>query len=240
MKTFRFLLVLLMVPSLLLVSCKKDKDEPEVPEYKQPLAASRTEVVVIPEGLQAKADEGDLNASIAVMYMGMANAISSFGSSFTVPTDAQIEGKKGSSVVYHWSYGGYSYWMTFTEYADKYTWEYEYEFPNYPRFTYILAEEMKDGKSGGWTIYDPENSAETIWTYTWSVNSSNTFTADLTWNAGENETSSFNVVANANNSGSFKFYEVSVLQAEVNWNADGSGTFWLIGPPAFSGSWTAK
>lgn len=239
MKKISFALMILLVAGLFQVSCKKDNDEPEGPVYKQPTAAARGEIVTIPDGLEAKSEAGDMNAMIAVTYMELANAISQFSASFTIPEEAMEEGKKGGSKVYSWSYNGYSYWMTYSELADKYTWKYEWEFPGQSRFTYIYAEEMKDGKSGSWNIYSPEGTNEEVWDYTWSVNSSDTFTASLEWHEGET-ISSFDVVANANNSGSFKYYIETVLNTEVMWNADGSGsyTFYQEGGN-ITGSWTS-
>ena len=245
MRKLRLLLMVILVPAFFLVSCKKDDDKPEGVEYKQPSAASRGEVVTIPEGLQARAELGtDFGATIAVSYMSLANAISSFSSSFAIPGNAVEESKKGSTKVYHWSGGGYSYWMTYEELADKYTWTYDWEIPGTPRFTYIAAEEQKDAKKGKWTIYNPESTSDFIWEYNWMINASNTFIASLIWDEdeGDEERSSFDVVSNADKSGSFKYFDASVLRADIEWNADGSGTYWIGGDGGgdISGSWTAK
>ena len=240
MKKIRFIWMVLLIPSLIMVSCKKD-EENKVPIYKQPTAASRGDVVTIPDGLQARSDAGDINSLIAVSYMGLANAISNFSSNFIIPEGAQIQGKKSGSTVYYWTYQGYSYWMTYTELADKYTWEYDWEVPGQARFTYISAEELKTGKSGSWTIYNSESTSDFVWTYGWSINTSETFTANLVWNEGGTEESSFNVVSKADNSGSFKYYIATVLNAEILWNTDGSGTYTFFGEGGNqTGSWTAK
>lgn len=238
MRKAKFLLLVLLVPTFLAVSCKKDDPAP-TPTYMEPSSASMTEVVAVPTGLEAKANT-DPGASMAVTYMGLANFFSSFGSSFTVPEGAQVEGKKGGSTVYFWSYGGLSYWMTYTVLADKYTWKYEYEFPDHPRFTYIYAEEAINKKSGNWAIYDPDQPVNDIWTYDWNINSSGTFTANLDWSDGDS-VSKFEVVSNTNGSGTFKYYVSSVLQALIVWNADGSGTYTFYGElDMYSGVWTSK
>jgi len=238
MKKSSLILAAVFIAVLFQTSCKKE-EEP-TPTYKEPTIASRTEIVSIPEGLEAKAST-DPNAAVAVIYMGLANAISSFGSSFTVPEDAEWEKKKSGSRIYYWSYYGYSYWMTYSELTDRYTWTYDWEFPGAERFTYISAEEAKTGKNGSWTIFDPEAPSQYVWTYDWSINSSNAFIASLEWMDNDEE-SSFDVVSNANNSGSFKYFIGSVLNADILWNADGSGTYWIAGdgPAGISGSWTAK
>ena len=243
MKKSGLFLMVFLVPLLLQVSCKKEETPPPAPTYKTPTAAARSEIVVIPDALKAKADAGeDIGAVIAVSYMGLANAISGFSTSFEVPEGAEIQGKKSGSTVYFWTYGGgYSYWMTYEELSDKYTWKYEWQFPDSPRFTYISAEEAKNGKNGSWTIYNPETPSSYIWTYNWSINAINSFIASLMWNEGES-LASFDVVGNTDNSGSFKYYIASVLKADILWNADGSGTYWIYGDGGsdLAGSWTAK
>jgi len=240
MKKAKLFLLVLLLPALIQVSCKKDDDTPETPTYREPTAASRTEIVSIPAGLEAKAEStDDIGADLAVFYMGLANALSGFSTSFAVPEGATIQGKKNGSTVYFWTYGGYSSWMTYTELSDKYTWKYEYEFPNHPRFTWISAEEAKNGKSGSWTIFNQETPSEFLWTYDWSVSLVNVFTASLVLNDGSSE-SSFDVVSGPDNSGSFKYYIASVLKADIIWMGNGSGTYWIDSQPDISGSWTAN
>jgi hypothetical protein len=243
MKKARFFLLALLVPALIQVSCKKDDPPaaPATPTYKAPVSATMGDVVPIPVGLETKANTNtDLGASFAVTYMGMANGLSSFGGMFSVPEGTPIQSKKSGPSVYYWSYGEYSHWMTYSDLGDNYTWKYEYEFPGHPRFTYISAEELKTGKGGNWKIYNIEIPTQDTWTYTWSINSSNTFTASLVLNDGSSQ-DKFDVVSNANNSGSFKYYVASVLYAEVIWNSNGSGSYTFYGDMAsYSGTWTAK
>jgi hypothetical protein len=242
MRSLRFLLLLMIIPALFQISCKKDEDKSETLTYKEPVAASRSEVVTIPASLQEKAQSNtDIGATIAVSYMGLVNAISSYSNSFVIPEGAKVQGKKSGSVVYFWTNGGYSFWMTYTELVDKNTWTYDWEIPGAARFTYIEAEEAKNGKSGNWTIFNPDATSDYVWTYDWSVNATNTYSASLQWKDND-ELSSFDVIANADNSGSFKYYVSSVLVSDINWNADGSGTYWISsdGVNVIQGSWTAK
>jgi hypothetical protein len=130
--------------------------------------------------------------------------------------------------------------MTYTELADKYTWKYEWEYTGQPRFTYIYAEEAINGKSGNWSIFDPDDSQANLWTYDWSINSINTFTGNLVFGEG-NDLTKFETIANANNSGTFKYFVGTVLYAHIIWNADGSGSYaFYEGLESYSGSWTAK
>jgi hypothetical protein len=239
MRTLRIYSIIFLVILLFGSSCKKDEDKPTGPVYVEPAIAERGEVVAIPDGLESKANAGDYDALIAVSYMNLANAISAYSSAFTIPDNAEETGKKSGSKVYHWSYQGYSYWMTFEELASSYRWKYEWEFPGQSRFTYFLAEELKSGASGSWTIYNPENPTNEVWNYDWSVSSNETFSATLEWNDGD-ESSSFEVEAKADNSGSFMYYTGTTLNAEILWNSNGSGTYTFYEEGGnITGSWTS-
>jgi hypothetical protein len=242
MKNFKSFFLVLAVSVLAFVSCSKDEDKPAGPTYKQPAIASRTEIVAIPDGLQAQADGGDFNASMAVLYMGLANAFGSFTADFTVPEGAEKQNLKNGSSVYYWTYGGYSYWMTYTETALKNTWKYDYQFPEVPRFTFISAEETTNGKSGNWAINNPEaGSHEALWDYVWTLNGDNDFNADLTLYDVEEGNTVFKVLARVNNSGSFQLFDAGVKTVEVIWNTNGSGSWWIFdGTDTYTGTWTAK
>ncbi len=238
--TLTLSLVILATVSFLFTSCKKEETKPEVIEYKQPALADRENVIEVPAGLNALADDGDMNALMASIYIEMANGISSFGSDFYLPTDVERQSGDRNSVNYFWTYGGYSYWMTYKKESDKYVWTWDWETPDVQRFTYLSAEESLDGKSGSWSIYDPEAVNQTVWTYNWSIDGDGNFTASLVWEEDNSVTSSFNVVDNADGSGSFVYKEDGVKMAEVTWNSDGSGTYWLSDDGSgVSGSWTA-
>jgi hypothetical protein len=217
-KTFIFQL-LIAVALLASTSCSKE-EEPQS-TYKKPTIADRVNVVEIPTALE---NSSDPNAQMAADWMGMANGISQFASSFTIPENAQTGNAKSSGTVYFWNYGAYSYWMTFSELADKYVWKYEYAFPGTSRFTLIEAEEYKTGKQGGWKIYDEGINHEIIWEYDWNISSSNDFSAEMMMSGYQ--TIKFIVNDNANHSGNFKAYISDVKFVDIIWNANGSGTWW--------------
>lgn len=239
MKRIRIITLLLVLPVFFTVSCKKDSDSTQGPVYKEPTGANTAKVVDVPAGLNTKANAGDIGASISVSYMGLANAVAGFSSSFMLPSNKEMQETTSNSSVYFWSYQGYSYWMTFKELSDKYTWTYDYKLPTAARFTYISAEEGKDGKSGKWTIYNPEAVSVAMWTYTWSINASNTFTANMVMNETGRASSTFDIISNSNKSGSFIYKIGTVKQAEITWTANGStGTFWVKGDATpITGTW---
>jgi hypothetical protein len=238
MKKLFIIGIMAILPSLFISSCKKDEPEPEVPTYRQPSIATRTQIVEIPAGLQ---NSQDPNAQMGAAWMGIANGLAAFGSSFAVPTDAQIQNTKSTATVYYWTYGGYSYWMTYSETADKYVWKYDYEWPGYPRFTFIEANELKNGTAGQWMVYNPEGAHEVLWKYDWTLNAANDYAATiLFYGQQEYENIKFDVLARGNNSGYFKLFEGAQLLVEIIWNANGSGTWWIYGygEENYTGSWT--
>ncbi|MFP4059605.1 MAG: hypothetical protein ACOC2F_05925 [Bacteroidota bacterium] len=240
MKRINGILVLLLSSIFVFVSCSKD-DEPELPAYVEPSIAGEQVIVETPAHLVTKANEGDFNASIAVMYIEWANSLSQFGSSFYLPDDTEVKNAGNGKAVYSWTYpGGYGYWMTFSDEGGKYTWTYEWEIPEQDRFTYIYAEENKDGKSGSWTIYDPSSPVQEVWVYNWIIDSNDNFSATLTWDESVDSYGVFEVESNADGSGSFTYTVDGTDQVEIIWNADGSGNYQLnYDEDVINYSWTA-
>lgn len=201
MNKFKLFYLLLAAPLILSVSCSKDEPEPEK-TYIEPVASSRTNVVDMPTGLQNSTDP---YAALASSWIQTANGLAAYGSSFSVPGNAQIGGDKSSGSVYFWTLGdSISYWMTFTELVDKYTWKYEFASTNVPRFTHIEAEELKTGKEGSWTIFSPVGNRTIIWDYNWEVNTSNDFSATMMMYGIQ--TVKYEVLDKADNSGYFKAF----------------------------------
>ena len=223
MKKVKFIFIIMVLPLILMISCNKETED-EAPEYISP--TERSVIVNIPSGLQTKAEDGDMNALMATVYMGLANTLSGFSGSFKLPSNAQIQNKKSNSYIYNWSMNNFSYWITYSILPDKYTWTYDYEFPDNPRFTFIYAEENKTAKAGAWMIYDREEPGLKVWNYQWNINSLNSFIASIKFNVtGNSNEGIFEIVANTDNSGSF-LYKIGLLnKAEILWNANGSGTY---------------
>lgn len=237
MKKLKLSVALIAIAALSFTSCKKDDPKPPTLEYRQPAAAARSEIVEIPVGLTKKANAGDANALVAVSYMSLANVMSTYSTSFILPNGADRQSASENSVGYFWTNGAYSYWMTLNEESDKYVWTYDWQFPSTPRFTFIRSEESKDGKSGSWSIFDPDNKNQRIWTYSWSIDAQGNFMASLVWN-DDSETNSFNIVDNKDGSGSFVYILDDIKQSEVQWKADGSGSYWMLDSNGeSSGTW---
>ncbi|HYW96028.1 MAG TPA: hypothetical protein VE870_10605 [Bacteroidales bacterium] len=239
MKPFKLTLFAFASLVFLLNSCKKDEPKPDVLDYKQPAIAQRDNVIEVPQGLITLAEGGDYNAYAAMSYMELANGLSTFATDFTLPNDVQREAGDQNSAVYFWSYGGYSYWMTYKKTSEGYLWTWEWETPEIARFTYISATENPDGKSGSWSIFDPEGGGASVWTYNWSIDSDENYSATLVMNDNSTQ-STFDVTDNADGSGNFVYKEDGVKTAELNWNADGSGDYWISDDNGgLSDSWPA-
>jgi hypothetical protein len=224
---------------LILVSCSK-KDTTTPITYKSPTTAHAA--ITVPAGLQTQANGGNFNATLAVSYMSIASGFGQYAADFTLPSSGQTATSVANGEVYSWSYSGYSYWMTYKVLSDKYTWTYEWQTPQIPRFTYIYAEELKTGKSGDWKINSPDGTNAVLWDYTWTLTG---LVYNATMNFYDNSTtaSKFVVTDNGNNSGEFQYFEGTVKKADIIWNADGTGTYWFSDDGVTStatGSWTAS
>jgi hypothetical protein len=235
------LIPLFICAALIVSSCSKKDNSTPAPTYKSPSIASHTDITV-PAGLQTKADNGDYNASLAATFITMANGLSSYAADFTVPDGASKSNLKSNGTVYFWSYQGYSYWMTYTVLTDKYTWTYDWQTPSVSRFTFISAEELKNGTAGNWKIYNPETPDNVMWDFNWTLVSS-VYNGTMNFYQTGEATVKFIVQDNGNNSGDFQYFVGTVKKVDVTWNSDGSGSYWFSDDGVSStatGSWTAS
>ena len=204
--------------------------------YKEPTASKRTALVDIPDDLETLS-QSDMNALATVTFMGAANAITSFSTNFTLGVSGLDAEPCTNGYVYSWEFVGFKYWITYTDNGTTRTWEYEFQTPDLARFTLMTAEEAVNGKSGSWVIYDEVVGHAKIWDYEWSIDSSDNFTATAT--CYDEPESTYDVVSNANGSGSFVLTEDEVDVVTVNWTADGeTGTYsYFDGEETYEGSW---
>jgi len=238
MKIIRSLLIFASASIVLNACSKKETPGPSV-TYKSPTTAHAN--ITIPAGLQAQAGKDSVNAMIAVSYMGIANGLGSYSSFFNLP-GGQATTATANGAVYSWSYSGVSEWMTYSVLSDKYTWTYEWKTPELARFTYISAQEAKNGSSGSWEIYDPSNASHTVvWDYSWTLTGT-VYSATMNFYNSGSATTKFVVLDNGNNSGSFQYFEGTMKKADIEWNSNGTGTYWFSDDgtnPTATGSWTA-
>ena len=113
MKSIKMSVVALATFTILLTSCKKDNTKPEVIQYQQPFVAQSENTIDIPAGLTALSNGGDANASTAIAYFYIANTYSSYSTYFTIPQGVNAQSGDKNSVIYTWSYGGYSTFMSY-------------------------------------------------------------------------------------------------------------------------------
>ncbi|HYW96027.1 MAG TPA: hypothetical protein VE870_10600 [Bacteroidales bacterium] len=240
MKTIRLSIFALAAGFLLLSSCNKDNSKPDVIQYQQPFVADNYTTIDTPAGLTALSQNGDVNASSAIAYIMIFNTYSAFSTYFALPQDGQKQSGDKNSVIYTWSYGGFSTWMTYRKESDKYVWTWDWQAPSTTRFTYMTAEQDLDGKSGTWSIYNADSPDQVDWTKSWSTDANGNYSSTIQTFQNSGPTGTFEVTRNADGSGNLIYNSDSEKQAEINWNADGSGDYWILNSdgPA-SNSWPA-
>jgi hypothetical protein len=222
------LLVLIMVPG-----CKKSSDTNPSLQYQSPSIATDQGIIQIPSKLSSSTD---VNAQVVVGYMDVANAFSSYSSLFSVPGSATQSTASSSGLVYSWTYGNESVKLTYNDDGTNRTWTW---YVNNSK--YMDCKEADNSKSGSFNVYDYENGGSAILVYNWNKDSSNIYE---TLKIADSETYFFKITASLDNkSGLFDVYDGSsdtaLNTAEVKWNSDGSGNWWIIEDSTkYSGSWT--
>lgn len=228
MKTLKFLVLLTSIFALILVTgCKKD-DDPEpvnMPQYE-------VKTVEVPEVMAQSSDQG---AQMTAAYISMVNSMSGYGAMMIPPSKSSVVTnlKVGGVETYTWTFeeGSDNFTITLTveETSNKYYWKMEIsgfiEGSQINNFTYMEAEEAKDGSSGKFTVYDWEEQGvmmETIWTE--DGNGTFNFTFEV-----PNEIL-LSMVSYTDGSGSIEFKDWYnnqwLLEFAANWDATGHGQWW--------------
>ncbi|MCF6170733.1 MAG: hypothetical protein L3J66_07150 [Bacteroidales bacterium] len=241
MKTLKFLALFTSIFSLVIVSsCKKDDDtdpNKDAPNYK-------VKTVQVPDAMVQSSDPG---AQQAASYINMVNGMAGYGSMMTPPSKrtSVTNFKDGGGDVYVWEINDGNTHCTFTlkvsESVTTYYWEMIIdgilEGQAFNNFTYLKAEEAKDGSSSSFTVYDPETGG-ILMTMSWYDNGSVT---NFTFEIPNEVLMAVNV--NADGSG---FVEVKswqngqyVLDFRAEWDASGHGQWWAYdgGVVIDQGSW---
>jgi hypothetical protein len=227
MKTFKLLILLTTLFSLVIVSsCKKDDTNPNnnAPNYE-------VKTVQVPDAMAQSEDPG---AKQAASYINMVNGMTGYGSMMTPPSkSARVTNfKDGGGDVYVWEINEGNTHCTFTlkysETATMYFWEMivdgNIEGQVFNNFVYMRAEEAKDGSSSSFTVYDPE-SGGILTTMSWYESEGSTH---LTFEVPNSVLIS--MVVNADGSGSVEVKSWQngqyVLEFRAEWDASGHGQWW--------------
>jgi len=228
MKTLRFLILFTTIFSLVIVSsCKKDDDtnpNKDAPNYE-------VKTVQVPDAMTQSNDPG---ARQAASYINMVNGMAGYGGMMTPPSKSSpvTNFKDGTEDIYVWEINEGNTHCTFTlrvtETATKYFWEMivdgTMEGQVFNNFTYLKAEETKDGSSSSFTVYDPENGG-ILMTMSWYESGGAThFTFEVP------DEIMMSVVVNADGSGSVEVKDWQngqyVLEFRAEWDASGHGQWW--------------
>ena len=243
--------VLFLLLVVLFAGCKKDEDE--IPEDFAELAFDGQEVLdQLPQGLL---NSGDQMAQECVAMIEGALDMSAFQANLIVPDNAVRSSKKATGGTWYWSwnYMGelWTFYWTHSEDASKNYWTMQIQYGNGEKYDYITAWEYKDGSGGevvysfNWVlIYEETCDYEDLhWTYRWNVDSSGNFQFEWTCDSDCLEVNyymNYDIVVNADGSGTLDYYLNDVLFYHIEWDAAGNGSWiYYLGGYTQSGTWIA-
>lgn len=229
MKPTKLLILFTTIFSLIVVSgCKKD-DDPE-PDNTAPQYEPKT--VAIPDAMSQSQDPG---AQMTVSYINMVNGMSGYSGMLVPPGKVTLATtfKDGGTETYTWEIndesGVYTVTLSVTETATMYKWEMTIngtvDGQTFVNFTYIKAEEAKDGSSSTFTLYDWDTQG-IFMTLSWYENTDGSF--QFTFEVPEDIIIS--MIAYPDGSGSIEIKEWEIgeylLQFRAEWNSTGHGEWW--------------
>jgi len=235
----------------MLAGCNKEEDE--TPGNFAELAFDGQEVMdQLPEGLLNSNDE---MARECVDMIEQALDMSAFQANLIVPDNAVRVSKKASGDTWYWTwnYMGeiWTFYWTYSEDAAKNYWTMKIQYGNGEKYDYISAWEYKDG-SGGEVVYsfnwvliydDVEDYEDLHWTYRWNVDSSGNYQFGWTYDSDNLEVNyylKYEIVVNADGSGTLDYYLNDSLFYHIEWDTAGNGSWiYYLGDFTQSGSWSA-
>ena len=251
-------LTVLFALAIIVAGCSKD-EEP-TPEELQNLSFNSEQVLArVPDGLK---NSDDPQAEDCYSFIESAVDMSDFIDEMEVPDDAFKVSKKSSLAgadTWRWTwyeYGGQTitlYW-TYDEDNSKRYWTMEIQYGSGPRYDFIEAWETKDGTQGeviynfGWAaIYSGEPIEDYeyyYWRYTWTLDNSGAYHLKFgidSYNQEYEFDVYYDVLINADGSGSIDYYIYDELFYAYTWDALGNGTweYYLGGELYMSGTWEA-
>ncbi len=233
--------VIALAAILVFAACSKD-DNPTAPTGEAPQYQVQT--ITLPQQLEQSSNP---HAQTLVSYMRWANIFASSMTSFIVPPDGYTpERREGALWEYNWKQDALDILLRIQEEQDKFSWvaqfngkDTEYDYYNWIAFR---ATQSKDAKSGSFTAYLP-NTTIVLGQYTWSIDDAGALHFKVTTSALQ-QGGTFIGVVNPDKSGSLEIYKTingqDILIEKYQWNADGSGQWWVYenGEVKDSGSWS--
>lgn len=225
------LLSLATIIFFLLFSIACNKDDDNEPEQSKDTAEFEVKTVDVPDNMMQSNSPGAIHAR---SYINIMNGMSTYGGLMNPPKKSSFL-KNGENETITWTVddgtgqNNYNVTLKVTESPVYIKWELIYDgtidgmYLN--NFTYVKAEEYKDGSGSTITIYDFDNPESILMTMSWYESGGATyFTLEI-----PNEVK-VEMVAFSDDSGSIEISEwvngQYVLELKVVWDSSGHGEYW--------------
>lgn len=234
MKKQRLLLLAVLSVMLLLFmgSCSKDDDADNTPSSQQQEAPQiETQIVELPQAMIESTDPG---ATQAAAYVNMANGFVGWSSMMVPPEKTNsLKSVSGDPWIYTWEYNDgadiYAVTLTILETQTQVEWTMvingTMEGIVLNDFLYMEANELLDGSSGSFVMYDWELQGIALMT-SWSTDSNGVY--NVVFEIPDNF--KIEMTSNPDGSGSVMMYEFFeseyILEFHAAWTADGTGEYW--------------
>lgn len=228
----------------LLFSMACNKDENENPDPQNDPQEFTVETVTIPDAMAQSQDPGAIQAA---SYVNMANGMSAYGAMMTPPKKSAVRLKNTNDEIVTWDMNDgsgnvYSVTLKITETSSYIRWEMiidgTFDGLVLTNFTYMVAEEYKDGSGSSFTVYDFENPGSIFMKLTWYVSGGTTyFTLEVP------QEILVTIEVNADGSGLIEVREWEngqyLLSFMAQWTVAGTGEYWEYdaGVLVDQGSW---
>lgn len=228
---------------IILSSCSKtDENNPVAPKNNEPAKLELKEITVPSHLTQVQ----DQYAQMAAGYIQMINSLTNYAAFFTPPKGAKhITKANGIQDEWTWTENSLTVTLDYSEGESSISWKVIltglYEGFNVTNWTFMEAEQSKDGNSGHLTIYEPVTTNVAI-NWEWSKNASGNASFIYT---DFKSSMKLQIDVDKDNSGVLQILKGAegqfVLEYKINWTATGSGEWWeydATGNITNHGTWT--
>lgn len=215
----------------LLFSMACNKDENENPDPQNDPQEFNVETVTIPDAMAQSQDPGAIQAA---SYVNMANGLAVYGSMMTPPKKGNTTLKNGNDDLVTWEINDgatnvYTVTLKITETSSYIKWEMIingfFEGTQANNFTYLLAEEFKDGSGSSFTVFDLENQGSFFMKMNWNESGGTTY-----FKLEVPQEVLVNIEVHANGSGKINVKEWEngeyLLSFSAIWDVSGHGEYW--------------
>lgn len=225
-KILKFLMILLLS---FFIACSSDDDSsPTEPDEETPPTVE-IKPIVVPQGIQTAANNGDPGASTAAAFINMANSLTAYSYLLTPPSGAgKISSYSAANNEWTWTDGGVTFTLSLQETATSFTYTLtvngSFEGNTYNNQVMMTVTASKTSNSGELYFYEPGVSIPFLYAE-WDTSPTGTYTFLMEINETDGQIK-IDLLLNPDDSGSLSVNGADGSSWNISWTSQGTSGTW--------------